>query len=225
MSGGATAAPRSPLPPERGRAFTGQSLRYSRFVGLARLILPITAGLMILALAAWPYLSSGLDRLKAGFPRLDASQIRDLRMVNPRYTGLDKDNRPFTVSADAARELSHSDNGDDLVALEIPKSDILSKEGAWIVMTGDTGIYQPQAHFLDLFGKVTLFHDKGYQFHTSSARVDLASGAAEGHEPITGDGPSGTLAGEGFRILDKGDIIVMTGRSKLVMNGAHPGGD
>jgi lipopolysaccharide export system protein LptC len=200
----------------------GYTVRYSRFVGWAKVILPSVAGGLIVALAAWPYLSASLDKLKLVFPKLDITQLRDQKMINPRYTGVDKQNRPFTVSADAGRQNGgDTSGGDNLVALDGPKADILTKEGAWVVVTGDTGIYQAQTHFLDLFGHVTMFHDKGYEFKTTSARVDLDSGTAEGHEAITGEGPSGTVSGEGFRVLQKGDIVIFTGKNHLVLDHVH----
>jgi lipopolysaccharide export system protein LptC len=203
----------------------GQTLRYSRFVGRAKLILPSVAGALIVAVAVWPYLSVSFERLKPVFLKLDFAQLRDQKMINPRYSGVDKDKRPFTVSADAGRRSATDASGDDdLVALDGPKADILTKEGAWVVVAGDTGIYQAQTHFLDLFGHVTLFHDKGYEFKTSSARVDLDSGTAEGHEPIAGDGPSGTVSGEGFRVLQKGDIVIFTGKNHLVLDHIHGDG-
>jgi lipopolysaccharide export system protein LptC len=202
----------------------GQTVRYSRFVGRAKLILPSVAGALILAVAIWPYLPMSLEKLKPFFLKLDIAQLRDQKMINPRYTGLDKDRRPFSVTADAGRQ-NGTDGDDNLVALDGPKADILTKEGAWVVVTGDTGIYQAQTHFLDLFGHVTLFHDKGYEFKTSSARVDLDSSTAEGHEPITGDGPSGTVSGEGFRVLQKGDIVIFTGKNHLVLDRIHDDGN
>jgi len=193
------------------------AIRYSRFVGWAKLVLPLGAGGLLLALAAWPYLSSGFDRLRLIFPKLDSAQVRDLRMVNPRYSGVDKEKRPFTLTADTARQ--NTENS-DLVGLEVPKADIMTKEGTWVVVTSKTGIYQPDNHFLDMFGDVTMFHDKGYQFHTAQARVDLDAGTAEGDQPADGVGPAGTIKGEGFRILKKGETVLFTGKSKLVMNAA-----
>ena len=193
------------------------AIRYSRFVGWAKLVLPLGAGGLLLVLAAWPYLSNGFDRLRLVFPKLDQAQVRDLRMLNPRFSGVDKEKRPFTLTADTARQ---NPENNDLVGLEVPKADIMTKEGAWVVVTGKTGIYQPDSHFLDLFGDVTLFHDKGYQFHTQQARVDLNAGSAEGNQHIDGDGPAGTITGEGFRILKKGETVLFTGKSKLVMNAA-----
>jgi len=194
------------------------AIRYSRFVGWAKLVLPLGAGGLLLVLAAWPYLSSGFDRLRLVFPKLDQAQVRDLRMVNPRFSGVDKEKRPFTLTADTARQNPEDNN---LVGLEVPKADIMTKEGAWVVVTSKTGIYQPDNHLLDMFGDVTMFHDKGYEFHTQHARVDLDAGSTEGDEHVDGAGPAGTIEGEGFRILKKGETVLFTGKSKLVMNAAN----
>jgi lipopolysaccharide export system protein LptC len=199
-----------------------RSVRYSQFVARAKFTLPVAAGAIILLLGAWPALTAGFDRLVSHMPRIDLAKLRDLRMVNPRYTGLDKDNRPFTVTADAAREQGiNTGTADSLVALDGPKADILTRESAWIVMSGKTGIYQPQTHFLDLSGDVTMFHDKGFRLKTATARIDLDAGSAEGQDPVAGGGPSGTIKGEGFRVYNKGDVLLVTGKSELVMNAAH----
>lgn len=203
-----------------------QSCRYTRFVGWAKLVLPLSAGALLAALAAWPYITTNLAFLRTGVPHLDASRARDLRMVNPRYLGIDKEGRPFTVTADAARQNNPngtdiSSQSSDLVALDVPKADLLSKSNSWIIVTGSTGIYQPQAHVLDLFGDVTVFHEKGFTFHTRSARIGLDTGAADGKEAITGDGPSATIEAQGFHLVDKGDKISFTGKSHLILKAAH----
>ncbi len=203
-----------------------QSRRYTRFVGWAKLVLPLSAGALLAALAAWPYITTNLAFLRTGLPHLDASRARDLRMVNPRYLGIDKEGRPFTVTADAARQNNPngtdiSSQSGDLVALDVPKADLLSKSNSWIIVTGSTGIYQPQAHVLDLFGDVTVFHEKGFTFHTRSARIGLDAGTADGKEAITGNGPSATIEAQGFHLVDKGDKISFTGKSHLILRTAH----
>ena len=199
-----------------------RAIRYSQFVARAKLTMPIVAGAIILLVGAWPSLVAGVERLAQHRAKFDLSQIRDLRMVGPRYTGLDKNGRPYTVTADAAREQGvNTGTAESLVALDRPRADILTKEGTWIVATGKTGIYQPQTHYLDLSGGVQMFHAKGYHLKTETARVDLDDSTAEGHDLVTGDGPSATLKGEGFRVLNKGDVMQVLGKSELVMSGAH----
>lgn len=187
---------------------------YSRFVFLAKRILPAVAVLMLLLVAIWPQLQDLVEHVHIPLPRLDLREAQDLRMVQARYSGLDRQNRPFVITAEVARQ---NPNADDLVSLEGPKGDMTTASGSWYEVTAYTGIYQPQRQFLDLFGNVQLFQDKGNEFRTDSAHVDMANGTVEGNEPVEGQGPFGHVTGEGFRILDHGDTIVFTGHSHLVL--------
>jgi lipopolysaccharide export system protein LptC len=70
---------------------------------------------------------------------------------------------------------------------------------------------------LDLFGDVILTHENGTRFVTQRAHLDLAGETGGGEDPVTGRGPSGDITAQGFRILDKGDTIVFTGRSHMLL--------
>jgi lipopolysaccharide export system protein LptC len=83
-------------------------------------------------------------------------------------------------------------------------------------------MYQAQGQLLDLFDDVTLIHENG-RFVTKTAHVDVSASTAEGHDPVTGHGPSGDIRAQGFRILDKGDRVIFTGESNLLLKGSKPG--
>src|SRR5262249_1407749 len=91
-------------------------------------------------------------------------------------------------------------------------------------VTSDTGVYQSQAQLLDLFGNVTVIHENGTRLITKTARVDVGHNAAEGNDPVEGHGPSGDIKSQGFRIYDKGDDVLFTGKSDLMLNGAKVSG-
>jgi lipopolysaccharide export system protein LptC len=199
--------------PRRPRA--GFNRGYSRFVGLAKRILPLVAASVLLIIAAWPRLATlwaVRSASESGLPRLDPREAKDLRMVNARYTGVDRQNRPFVITAEVARQNS---SDDQLIALEGPKGDLTSTSGNWFEATAYSGTYQPDGQILDLFGDVQLFQDKGNEFHTDVAHIDVAKGSAEGNDPVAGQGPFGHVTGEGFRIFDRGDIIIFTGHAHL----------
>jgi len=194
------------------QALAGVNRGYSRFVALAKRILPGVAVVLLLLVAAWPKLEGEIVKLQIVLPRLDPREARDLRMVSARYTGVDRQNRPFVVTADTARQ---NPNADQLIALEGPKSDLTTTSGSWFELTAYSGLYQPDAQLLDLFGNVQLFQDKGNEFRTDSAHVDMGHGTAEGNDAVEGQGPFGHVSGEGFRIRDRGDVIVFTGHAHL----------
>jgi lipopolysaccharide export system protein LptC len=187
---------------------------YSRFVAMAKRLLPLVAVGLLILVAIWPRLDIRLDRFNL-IPKIDPRLAHDLRMLNARYTGVDRENRPFVLTADAAEQLSNDIN--DLVGLEGPKADMTTATGGWFETSAYTGTYQPQSKMLDMFGNVALFADRGDEFHTDSARVDLVHSTVQGDEHVTGQGPFGHVDAAGFRVLDRGATIIFTGRTDLYL--------
>ena len=194
-------------------------LRHSRRVAVLRRLLPAIGVGLVLLIAMWPRLAPLWERMRFAFPAINLRDARELDMIRPRYVGTDRNGHPFVVTAASGRQLP---NRQDLMSLHLPRADIKTHSGANIVITADTAIYQSQAQVLDLFGHVTLVHQNGTKFVTQSARVEAAGNRAEGHQPVAGHGPSGDVTAQGFRLLDKGDRILFTGRSNLLLRSVKP---
>ena len=79
-----------------------------------------------------------------------------------------------------------------------PKGDITLKDGTWLALSAEAGVYRKKDELLDLEGNVNLFHDGGYEIATSRARIDLAKNSAEGDEPVVGQGPDTELQRRGL---------------------------
>ncbi|HJU16882.1 MAG TPA: LPS export ABC transporter periplasmic protein LptC, partial [Stellaceae bacterium] len=195
---------------------------YSRRVALLKLLLPAIGLALLLLVAAWPRLAALFESVGVGFAAIDLREARELKMVNPRYAGLDRQNRPYVLTAAIGRQVPERT---DLVSLAGPQAEIAMRRGA-VTITAATGIYQAQAKLLDLFQQVLIVRQDGTRFSTESAHIDFSTNAADGHDPVAGRGPWGTVRAQGFRILDKGDRVIFTGRSDLVVRGAaarpHP---
>ena len=192
---------------------------HSRRVVLLRRVLPVIGVALLALVAIWPRLVPLLDSVRFGFPVIDLREAHELRMLNPRYAGVDRENRPYVVTSAVGRQAS---NRDDLMSLERPRAEMTMHNGALVVVTAATAMYQSQAQLLDLFGDVNLVHEDGTRFVTNAAHVDVAADSAVGNEPVTGHGPSGDIAAQGFRVLDKGNTIVFTGKSNLLLKGTKP---
>lgn len=207
----------------RGRAYAMQSpprrhaAWYSSFVRAMKFLLPTIALMLIGLIVAWPYIDVPDSRFRIGFANLTVKESTDPSMVNPRYLGSDKEDQPYSVTAEIARKLAEAEN---VVELDYPKADLSRNDGTWLVLTSDRGIYGRVAETLDLIGNVVLYHDSGYEFLTEKAKINLENGTAEGDVPVRGQGPFGNLQSEGFRLVDKGKTIFFTGKSKLVI---YPG--
>jgi len=223
---------RSPAEPVAKASTTLRSLQpsvprhltqsYSRFVSMMKFLLPAVAVVVILLVVLWPHLGTDDLRFRLGFAAIKLGISEKPSMVNPRYVGADKDNQPYSVTADLARKLSGglSIAGVEALELEVPKADLMLKDGTWVVLTADNGIFVRSQQTLNLTGAVNLYHDSGYEFRTDSAEIDLASGSASGTAPIEGQGPFGHLQAEGFKLMSHSKTMQFTGKSKLTL---YPG--
>jgi len=210
----------NPLAPERRRPKAPQSgplARYSRFVGIMKVLLPAMAAVLLGLVVVWPKLTLTDSSFKIGFARLSTKEVESLAMNNARYFGIDESNRPFAVTSDRALQ---EPGKSDLVHLTAPKADFTSTSGANIVIDAESGLYHQNSKILDLSGGVNLFHDSGYELHTPTAVVDLAHNSARGTEPVEGFGPQGRIESVGFEISGKGHEITFAGKAHLSLRGA-----
>ncbi len=185
---------------------------YSQIVRFLKFILPIAALVLVVIVIAWPYIQNDSIQLTIGFATGGVEGSDDPSMVNPRYTGVDSDQQPFSVTADLARNLILDSTR---VELEMPKADIILGDGTWLAVTAETGVYGRDEALLDLSGAVNMFHDQGYEMITDAVRIDLNARTAESITPVIGQGPIGELRSEGFRMDNKDRVIHFTGKASL----------
>jgi lipopolysaccharide export system protein LptC len=215
----------SPSVPRRHRPrlsrFVAASMRrrrhnafYSRFVTLMKVVLPATALALAALVLFWPQLNPLDNRFRLKPVQVSVDDLENLRMVSPRFVGVDARNQPFSITAEQATQDA---GGSDVTDLTSPKGDITIANGSWIALTADTGQYFKQARVLDLNDHVNVFHDAGYEIKTAHAKADLAKGDVYGDDPVDGQGPDSQLRGQGFRIYDKGARIAITGKSRLLV--------
>jgi lipopolysaccharide export system protein LptC len=207
--------------PARGQFFRrGRAVdRYSRRVALLKRVLPAIGVTLLLLVAAWPRLVPLWESVRLSLPKIDLREGRELKMLNPRYAGLDREGRPFVLTAKVGRQ---APDRNDLMSLERPKAELTLRPGTVVSLSAATALYQTQAQRLDLFDDVALVHSNGTRFTTRRAHADLAASTADGNDPVQGVGPSGAIAAQGFRIADKGGEIVFAGPAQLVLKGAPP---
>ncbi len=213
---GAVSAVISRRPPGggEGQEAVAYAPGYSRFVSMSKMILPVVALLLIVMVVAWPYMKTRDTRFRLGFSAVSAGGTDDPSMLNPRFMSADRNSQTFFVTADIARNLLKKKS---TVRLEMPKADISLKDGTWLVMTAQTGIFNSAEKMLDLSGSVDLFHDSGYEFRTEKARVDLKKGIATGKSPIRGQGPFGEIEGQGFVLDKERKSMLFTGKSHVTI--------
>jgi len=207
---GTAARPLSFISPRATRrAARARDSRTTRFVGRLRFILPVGGVILLVVLIAWPWIDP------SGLRSMVVKNIPDLVVENLHFTGLDSKNQPYEMIAARATRPQGVAN---IYDLEKPTGNIQLQSGAWIAGKALYGRYEQNTKRLWLGGDVQLFHDKGYQFTTDEAQVDLNDNTAYGEKPVLIQGDFGEIRGRGFRMLDSGSVVVVEGPAKAILN-------
>ncbi len=220
LAGARVSAPapaRRHLPPSRPRRAPrpGQLARRRVLVGLAKRLLPVLALGLLAVVVFWPEIEGNDERSRVSFRRVPQPRAESLRVLSPRYQDVDELSRPYTVTARAAQQLG----AEQVLDLEAPRADMVLTDGGWVHVSADSGRYDRPRHHLDLAGDVTIHHDNGMTLRTAEAAVEVEAGAASGNAPVAAQGPFGTLESEGFRLKERGAVVVFTGRAHAVLEG------
>lgn len=204
-----------------GRESAARIGRYSAFVGVMRYALPLVAVLLLGLVVIWPLASGRED----GFRVTYSARVQEdgsLKMLNARYIGTDSQSQPYTVTA---TEAIPSTADAAIITLKTLAADMFVKDGSWVAVTADEGLYLRTPGTLDLAGSVTVFSDQGHELRTESAHIEINAGTAEGDEPVSGQGPLGLIDGSGFRITERGANILVSGPVKVTIFPKRSGSD
>lgn len=212
----------SRLEPSRPRRApsAGALARRRVLLRLARLALPLGAAALLALIMFWPDMDGGPARLS--FQRGPALVPEALTVVEPRYRGLDEMNRPYTLTADAGRVAREGGAVGEVVVLDRPRADMLLSDGSWVYLESVSGRYARPDGLLDLAGDVTVYHDRGMMVRTEAAAVQVEAGRAQGDRATHAQGPFGTIESEGFEIIERGAVVVFTGRARALLVAREP---
>jgi lipopolysaccharide export system protein LptC len=191
-------------------SFRLPSLRPQNYTGLVRrlrVILPVLAVLMLALVVIWPHFDP------AQTPKRHANAAPP-EMNHSHFSGVDKKNRPFTITADRAVQKSTSSNDVDLTK---PVGKLILQNGKWVTLSADQGDYREDNGTITLQGDVTLTHSNGYVVKTSAAAINMDDGIATSDKPTEGEGPRGQIQGEGFHMDEEHDQIIFTGNSRILI--------
>ncbi|MBL8661058.1 MAG: LPS export ABC transporter periplasmic protein LptC [Rhodospirillales bacterium] len=181
-----------------------------------RIVLVVVAATTAAFVVIWPQIQPRMDRLRIGMASLEKLDANGEGLVKARLTGSDDKGRPFVITADFVRQ---QEGQPGVLGLTRPRGEIEMEDGTKTVITAAEGLFHQDARLLDLSGGVVLVTGDGSRYETAAANFDLSSGTASGTDPVHGEGPLGSVVGEGFRVIGFGQTIFVDGRSTLVVAG------
>ncbi len=191
--------------------------RRSLTVSALKKMLPLAAAALLVALVVAPSWRSGPDANRVTYHVGKVAGDSASAMQNAKYHGTDQQGQPFTLTANTADE-----QGSDLVALNAPEGDITLKDGAWLMLKSNTGMFHQHAQTLGLTGDVTLYRNDGTILTVANADIDLHAGSAASSAPVQVQGPFGTLnAANGFKLANRGADISFIGPATMTLTQAQ----
>lgn len=193
----------------------GAIARRRFFVTVTKFLLPVVALGLLTLMAIWPELDRATRQAQVAFRRI-AGMVDGASMNNARYRGTDERGRPFTMTADIARQA-----GQGRIDLVEPKGDMTMENGGWLMVESRQGVFLQSSNQMDLSREVMLYRADGMIMRTDAMAVDMKAGAASSSNPVHVEGPLGTLDAQGFVLFDKGAVIQFTGPARMVMNGTE----
>jgi len=125
-------------------------------------------------------------------------------MVNPRFDGLDANDRRYSLTAETAHPRRENRKIVDLVNPHLQDwsgGQVQSREG----------VFNDANDVLDLVGDVVMTDAAGYTFTADRTRLFLGENRVEGLTPLNGYGPLGEIKSDSYEVLDDGNRIVLKG--------------
>ncbi len=194
-------------------------VRPSRAAKLLKIILPIVSLGLVGLLALWPHIG-GMPALDLPFPDAVLEGNR-LRMTNPRFQGLDKQNRPYVLTADTATQTRDVPRE---ITLDKPVAEIRNSVGGWYLGKARSGLYREADRRLDLQGDIEIFSSDGYELRGEQASFDLNAGTVLSDAPVSGQGPIGVIKGNALVVGRNEKVVYLYGGVSATLYPRREGG-
>lgn len=190
------------------------STGYSMFVRWMRILLPVTALIIIGVL----FTMTG-GREKDIIPTQEEAKVAPSvgknELLNPHFESVDKNNQPYEITADRAVQGSQVEQ---MVLLINPKGNMTMSSGEKAYMEAKNGAFRQDNNRVVLEGAVKLTHQNGYVLNTEKLNIDLNNSLAWTEVDVQINGPDGSIDARGMKANDTTGLLEFTGPAKMIIN-------
>ncbi|GGD03338.1 membrane protein [Aureimonas glaciei] len=185
--------------------------RHSRLVALLKIGLPAMAALIVVGGIAVTWLARALpDNVS-----VSAAGLQDGRIVmeDPRMSGYDKNQRPYSMVAQRAIQALDGSG----IELEDVKANITISDSATADVLAARGHYEQKSQQLRLYDDVRVDTSSGMSIRLSDARIDMANGSMIGAGPVTINTPNQTIEAGSLDVKEGGKVLGFGGPVKMTL--------
>ena len=134
------------------------------------------------------------------------------KQKNFTFQGIDSLNQPFFLQAKKYQKIINDENK---LLVEKPHAEINLKEGKWLSVIGEEGIFDLEKLTLELIGNVLFLHSDGQQIDTNNAIIDLKKGKIHGNKKIFGKSETINFSSNGFELNKTCKVFQLLGKIKI----------
>ena len=186
-------------------------MNYSVFIKSLKYILVFFSILIFILVI---YNNNPIERQKVyndfSYEEIDFQSFKQV-LHKPTFIGIDKKNQPFKVMANKATRLKLEPN---IFNLEKPSGEINSGKDKFF-LSGDKGIFNKNDDQLKVKGNVKFNDGENMTFTTSEMYFDFKAEVLSGNKRVNGKKNNSVIVSEGFKVLNNGEQIFFTGKTKL----------
>jgi lipopolysaccharide export system protein LptC len=185
-------------------------------IKLARIVLPATIGVLVVALVLAPLLTRGEISFVLAKDSVAFAKER-MRVTEALYRGEDSKGQPFSLRAGSAVQVSSKD---PVVRLKNLRAEIRLADGPAMI-AANAGRYDMDKEVVRVDGPVQFNAAGGYQLLTRDVSVGLKSRQIASGGAVSGRMPLGSFSAGGMAANLDSRIVVLSGRAHLhIVQGA-----
>lgn len=189
--------------------------RHTRFINMAKLVLPGVATILISLLIIIPNLSQNVYDIKLDITKPKSGELEKLHMEKVVFNITDKNNKVNNFTAAGIDETSP---GSKVVKLIDPEGIVPVKGDAWTNLKSPTGFYDQNQNTIRLTDNVELFYSEGMNIYTFDVEYDFKRTYGWSRSPVSGQGIFGDIKAEGFDFYTETGILTFLGKTDLKIN-------
>lgn len=170
--------------------------------------------MLIVGFAIWFYLDHQERYVNPSSAGVNTEDLEEKRLYNPKYVSRDKQDRPYTITADVATE-----DKDGVVNLSHAKIVLEQGSNRFMILKANTARFQnQQLKKAVLEEDVNLTLDNDMTVKTSKANVDFQEGSIDGPNEVSGEGTRGTMKAKHFKVQDNWNTLQLYDQPEVVIN-------
>lgn len=188
---------------------------YSRFVSLAKIVLPLAALAMLSTLFL---VARTVDPTRSiPFADIDVNELaREQRISAPNYSGVTRDGSAISIAATTARP--DPDNDHRVSATDL-RAHLETQGGGIYELSSLSGLIDTQEGQAVLGGGVIITTPTGYRITSEEITTALERTEIESAGPVKAEGPAGTLEAGSMRLAPADDDSPEAGYLLVFNNG------